>query len=295
MAGKVLITGGRGFLGQHLCRAFVQREWEVHATTRAVQEGDGQSPVEYHEGDMVDAAFAGRVLHRVQPDIVFHLAGSVGAGTALDLVLPTFHSHVTSAVNLMTHAATAGGPRIVLSGSLLEACKEVPASPYAAAKTVSTMYGRMFYLLYDAPVVVARPFMTFGPGQRFEKVLPYCIRCFAADDSPVLSSGEWKADWIFVSDVIDGFVRAGTAPGVEGCVFDFGRGELLSLRSIVGRIARLMGARVEPRFGARSDRPGEPERVADLELARKGLGWSPKVSLDDGLMQTIAAYTRGNG
>jgi nucleoside-diphosphate-sugar epimerase len=189
----------------------------------------------------------------VRPDIIFHLAGSVGAGPRLELVLPTYESLLSSSVNLLVVCAAQRCRRIILTGSLTEPSPEsrqpVPSSPYAAAKWASGAYARMFHSLYQLPVVIVRPFMTYGPGQAPTKVVPSVIRSLLASEAPELSSGRFRADWIYVSDVIDGFIKAATVAGVEGETFDLGTGTLLSVRAVVERIASIMSSEIEPRFG----------------------------------------------
>ena len=78
----------------------------------------------------------------------------------------------------------------------------VPSSPYAAAKAASGLYGLLFQHLYSVPVVMLRPFMTYGPGQKAHKVIPFTIQSMLKGKSPTLSSGTRPMDWIYVSDVI---------------------------------------------------------------------------------------------
>ena len=86
----------------------------------------------------------------------------------------------------------------------------IPSSPYAAAKWSATAYARMFHSLYQTPVVVLRPFMTYGPGQHETKIVPYVIDSLLQGKvRRHLSSGAWSADWVFVDDVIDGFLFGG--------------------------------------------------------------------------------------
>jgi len=109
-----------------------------------------------------------------------------------------------STVNLLTVAANIGCRRIVLLASLEEPepghTDAAPASPYAAAKWTSGTYGRMFHKLYQTPVVLVRPFMTYGPRQ---DVRP-CYHLLLQDQAPKPASGQRQVDWIYVDDVIEG-------------------------------------------------------------------------------------------
>ena len=100
------------------------------------------------------------------------------------------------------------------------------SSPYAAAKWAAAGYGRMFHSLYDTPVVILRPFMTYGPGQASTKLIPAVTLALLRASGPRLSSGRHRSDWVYISDVIEGFVAAATVPGIEGKTIDLGSGTL---------------------------------------------------------------------
>lgn len=243
-----------------------------------------------HELEATDASRCKSVISGIGPDVVYHLSGSVSARPDLELAEEALHSHVVSSHNLLMLASEAAFDRLVLCGSLTEAEDCIPSSPYSAAKSVVRLYSDMFHSLWDTPVVLARPFMTFGPGQRSEKVLPYVIRCLRAEHSPELSGGDWRADWIYIDDVIEGFYLMAGAPNIEGISLDLGRGKLIALREMVQTIADLMGSDVPLHFGARADRPDEPVRLANLGPAQTKLNWRPSVDLRQGLERTIASF-----
>lgn len=290
---RVLVTGGTGFLGTHLCRRLVASGAEVHATSRDDRPQDQQG-LWWWQADLADSKTAQQLLSEVRPDIVYHLAGSVTAVTHKELVLPTFHSLLTSTVNLLAAVTETGCRRLILCGSLHEpqAHQEEgkPGSPYAAAKWAASGYGRMFYALYGTPVVILRTYMTYGPGQDTEKLIPSVILSFEKGRSPSLSSGRWQADWIYVDDVIEGFIAAAERANIEGSTFDLGGGSLLSVRSVVEELARIMNPSVQPVFGALPDRPLEPVRIADVVRSERKLGWRASTSLGTGLCRTIEWY-----
>lgn len=290
---KVLITGGSGFIGRHLCRRMRNDGHQVHITSRRAIPADHSGPT-WHQADLADLAAARKVLASVEPDVVFHLAGQVGASPDLSLVLPTFQSLLMSTVNLLLAAKEIGCRRIVLSGSLTEPSPQgdlaTPHAPYAAAKWAAAGYGRMFHSLYDTPVVVLRPFMTYGPGQAHTKLVPSVTLSLLRRERPKLSSGRYSSDWVYVSDVIDGFVAAATIPGIEGKTIDLGSGYLVPMTDVVNRLVMIVGTDVRPEFGALPDRPGENTITANTSTAAKNLGWQATTSLDAGLRKTVDWY-----
>lgn len=288
-----LITGGSGFIGQHLCRRLCAEGQSVHATSRRSRANRPNGPV-WHEADLADLASARRLFAALKPEVVYHLAGAVGASPDLGLVAPTFTSLLTSTVNILVAASEAGCRRIVLTASLTEPLAAegaaTPRSPYAAAKWAASGYGRMFHELYGAPVVILRPFMTYGPGQALSKLIPTVTRSLLREEKPKLSSGKTSADWVYIDDVIDGFVAAGTAPAIEGATIDLGSGQLTRMSDLVGRLVRISGSKIEPEFGALPDRPNENTIAADRLLAEELLGWRPATPLETGLKHTVTWY-----
>jgi nucleoside-diphosphate-sugar epimerase len=290
---KVLVTGGRGFLGSHLCRRLLNCGVEVHATSRHPQ-SQQHTPVKWWQADLEDISAVRDLLATTKPDVIYHLAGSVGASPSLELVLPTFHSLLLSTVNLLTAVAETGCRRIILTGSLTEPhiaeTEPIPGSPYAASKWAANAYGRMFHELFATPCVTVRPFMTYGPGQDPRKIIPAVILSFLKGEAPRVSSGRWEADWVYVDDVIEGLLKVALVPKIDGATIDLGSGRLVSVQTIVEQLTGIVGNGLKPLFGALPDRPLEQVRVADIVDTHAKLGWKASTSLDDGLKQTVEWY-----
>ena len=291
---KVLVTGATGFIGTPLCSRLVENGANVYAVSRSSQDST-LGHLHWIQADLADVSSVRHIFDQVKPDIIFHFSGLSTAATGLELVIPTFQSLLASTVYLLASAANFGCSRFVLPGSLTEPAvgNFNSGSPYGAAKWASSIYGRMFFDLYNTPVVNIRPFMTYGPGQSLGKLVPYATLSALRGESPKLSSGEWKADWIYVDDVVAGFLAAGATPGIEGLTIDLGSGELTTIALVVQKIIDLTGHKVQPIFGAQPDRPFEQIRVADTKQAYATLGWQPTVSLTEGLERTISWLRAG--
>ena len=292
---RALVTGASGFLGSHLCRRLVAEGAEVHAVSRTQRPeptGDGSR---WWQCDAADAAAVHELVSRIKPDVVFHFGGMVTAGPDLRLVAPTFHSLLTSTVNVLTAVAQVGDGRVVLSGSLEEpmagaADALVPASPYAAAKLAAGAYARMFVKLYGTRVVTLRPYMTYGPGQNRRKIIPYTILSLLRREVPQLVRGDRALDWIYVDDVVEAFVQAAWRPGLEGLTLDVGMGTAVPIRDVADRLVRLIAPEVAPRYGAAADGLEPATRVADVAPTTAALGWRPTTSLERGLALTVDWY-----
>lgn len=290
---RILVTGASGFLGSHLCDRLC-RGAEVHAVSRTLR--TTENGLQWWQGDLSDIATVRSLLCTIKPEVIFHLSGNVTGARNLDLVLSTFDSLLITTVNLLTVAAEIKCRRIVLIGSLEEPepghTDAAPSSPYAAAKWACSAYGRMFHELYQVPVVIVRPFMTYGSGQDMRKIIPSVTLSLLQGQAPKLSSGQRQVDWIYVDDVIDGLLAAAQVSNVEGCTFDLGSGILIPIRAVVQQLVNLVGSGVEPLFGALPDRPLEQVRVANTDYSYAKLGWQPVTSLEKGLELTVDWYRK---
>lgn len=292
MAGRTaLVTGATGFIGSHLCNRLVQMGCEVHGVSRKAE--NRQAGVRYWLGDIVDFETVRNIVGTVKPEYVFHLAAEVTGERSLQVVLPTLRSNLTGTVNLLTAAAESQCRRIVHAGSLEEPdeAQMVPCSPYAAAKAASSGYAQMFHSLYRLPVVTARLFMVYGPGQRdSNKLIPYVTLCLLRGESPQLSSGGRPVDWIYVGDVVDGLLATAMSPKIEGTTVELGSGTLVTVRAMVEMLAAFVDSPAKPIFGARPDRPMERIRHAQLTATEAAISWRPEVSLREGLQKTVEWY-----
>ncbi|NJL28589.1 MAG: NAD(P)-dependent oxidoreductase [Thermoanaerobaculia bacterium] len=290
----VLLTGARGFIGSHLLARLGTLGAEVHAVSRTPPSVTAGAT--WHVLDLADAEAVDAVVGSLRPEIVYHLASHVFGARDLEMVLPTFRSNLASTVHLLTSVERAGGcRRFVLTGSLeepdVETPLEPPASPYAAAKAAASAYARMFHALYGTPVVLARLFMVYGPAQRdLKKLVPYVSLALAGGREIKLSSGLRPVDWVFVDDVVEGLVRSGVAPGLEGQRVDLGSGRLETIRGVVERLYEIAGASTPPPFGTLPDRPLEQVRAADADRTQEVLGWCPRTTLEEGLRATFEWY-----
>jgi nucleoside-diphosphate-sugar epimerase len=120
-------------------------------------------------------------------------------------------------------------------------------------------------------------------------LIPHVIHTLLNNENPKLSSGKWTTDWIYIDDVIDGLIAAAMAPGIEGTVIDLGTGVSTSVKEVVHKIHEIIDSSGEPIFGVLEDRTSEASSVADVDTAFTKLKWKAKISLDNGLNQTIKA------
>jgi UDP-glucose 4-epimerase len=290
---RLLVTGGSGFVGARLCRRALGQGAIVHAVSRQPQSAsDG---LRWERVDLTDYGAVRDLLLALRPDVVVHLASEVSGSRDRDLVLPMMQANLVAAVNVMLASADAECRRVVLAGSMEEPDLGDPGavaqSPYAVAKWATLAYARLFHALYELPVVHLRVFMVYGPGQRdLRKLVPYVTVSLLRGRAPKLTSGAREVDWVYVDDVVDAFLKAAAAPGLEGASLDIGSGELITARALVVRLSEVVGGDVDPEFGAIADRQLERVRVADPTTAAQAMGWRPRTPLDEGLERTVEFY-----
>ena len=297
LAGKTaLVTGASGFIGAATARRLREAGAVVHGVFRRAQPGTAACD-HWWQADLSDIAEVRALIATAEPDVVFHLAALVSGARGLDRVLPMLHTNLLAAVNLLVATTERSVERIVLAGSLEEPPPDsswaVPASPYAAAKLAAGAYARMCHALYGTPAVCLRLFMVYGPAQPDpSKLVPYVTHSLLRGEAPALSSGARPVDWVYVDDVVDALLAAAVADGLEGRTLDVGSGELVTVREVVERIARLVGTGITPGFGAVPERPMEQVRVANVAETAACLGWQARTSLEEGLSRTVEWYRR---
>ena len=289
---KVLITGATGFLGRVISVRLANHGAEVHGVSRTDRSSEPDAVVHWWRADLQDCADLERVWDQVQPSVVYHLAGEVNGAPSAELLIPTFHSLLTSTVNLLALAGKSSMTRLVLAGSLEEKDADdgdAPSmSPYAAAKSAASDYARMCHEVFGTRAVILRTFMSYGPGQPHWKIIPSTISSLLNGVPPRLSSGSRELDWVYVEDVADAFVDAAVAPGIEGMTLDVGSGHLTSIAQIVEDLVRLVDPSIRPVYGVLPDRPRRPPRIAEVAVTQRYLGWEPKTRLAEGLRRTVA-------
>jgi len=289
---RALVTGASGFVGSHLITELLARGAEVTAISRVAQSRAPRG-VTWVQADLERPGAAESIVDRARPEIVFHLASAVTGRRDLDLVAPTLQVNLVAGVRLMVAASRVGVERVVLAGSMEEpdlAAGEGPSSPYAAAKAAQTLYARFLHAVHGLPVVIARIFMVYGPGQKdLTKLVPYTILEGIEGRAAKLASCDRPIDWIFAEDVARGLATLAVAPGIDGESFDLGSGESVTVGEIAGRIAAELGAPA-PLAGCLPPRPLETVRRADVGRTFERTGFRPTVGLDQGLARTIVWY-----
>ncbi|AZO77560.1 MULTISPECIES: NAD(P)-dependent oxidoreductase [unclassified Bosea (in: a-proteobacteria)] len=288
---NTLVIGATGFIGSHLASALALHGSNVVCVSRNINNHDLliAANVTWDECDASKRADVERIISEHKPDIIYHLTSDSKGGRDINLIPDSLQNDLISTTNILLESARHRNIHVIMAGSFEEPGKddEFPYSPYAAAKSASTSYARMVSSLSGLEVSILRLMMVYGPRQKSYKVLPYVINKLQDGQLAELGSARRVLDWVYVDDVVDAFLRAGSLPWTSADPIDIGTGSLMKLRDCIEIIGDLMGRPELLSFGAIEDRALEREEPANIEPAQIKLGWKARTRFKDGIRATI--------
>ncbi len=305
----VLVTGADGFIGSHLTEALVRAGARVRAFCVYNSQGsrgwlDHLSPeiereIDFRLGDVRDARFVEASVQGT--DVVFHLAALIAIPYSYMATESFVDTNVRGTLHVLEAARRSGVQRLIQTSTsevygtpatlpIRETHPLQGQSPYAASKIAADKLCEAFHCSFDLPVVTLRPFNTFGPRKSARAVIPTILEQLMRGRTRVaLGSLDPRRDLTFVSDTVRGFLSAATAEGIEGRTIQLGTGRAESVRDIFEAACRALGVQAEVEQRPERVRPQRSEVMvlqSDPSLAAELLGWSPEVSLEEGLDRT---------
>ena len=302
-----LVTGGAGFIGSHLAEELLRRGDSVRVVDNLVtgrrSNLDHLKGIDFLEGDLADLSVAQRAADGC--DYVLHQAAIPSVPRSVKDPITSNRANVDGTLNVLVAARDAGVKRVVFAGSssaygntaTLPKHEEMPTrplSPYALQKVIGEEYLKMFTSLYGLETVTIRYFNVFGPRQDPSSPYSGVISVFATalldNRSPMIfGDGEQTRDFTYVSNVVDGVLRACEAPGASGEVINVATGGRISLNQLFRTMRRMIGSSVEPKYA--EPRAGDVrDSQADIAKAKRLLGYEPTVSCEDGLQRPVDWY-----
>lgn len=305
---SVLVTGAGGFIGSHLAERMVQEGARVRALVHYNALGgrgwlDGSpfaDQMEVLAGDITDRDSVRRAME--DQEIVFHLAALIAIPYSYRAPESYVRTNINGTLNVLQSARNLGTSCVVHTSTseVYGSAQYVPIdeqhplqgqSPYSASKIGADKMAEAFYRSFDVPVVTVRPFNTFGPRQSGRAVIPTIISQCLQQGEVHLGNLTATRDMNFVANTVDGFVRAAQTPAAIGQTVNLGSGREISIGDLAALIARLTGIDFDVESESDRLRPEKSEvnrLLADHTLATGLLGWTPRVSLEEGLEKTIS-------
>jgi NAD dependent epimerase/dehydratase len=306
---KVLVTGAGGFIGSHLVDALVRHGCQV----RAMLHYDARShrgnlefldpivlrEIEIINGDVVDPFF---VAHAVKGcEAVFHLAALIAIPHSYLAPASYVQTNVVGTLNVLEACRVHGVERLVHTSTsecygtalytpITEDHPLQGQSPYSASKIGADKLAESYYLSFNLPVAVLRPFNTYGPRQSARAVLPSILSQLLAGCRELhLGDTEPLRDMNFVGDTVDGFIRLAECDAASGQVVQVGTGRGVKVGELAELAMKIVGRNVPIVCDPMRVRPAKSEvrtLLCDPSKANRLLAWQPRVSLESGLEQT---------
>jgi UDP-glucose 4-epimerase len=304
---RVLVTGGGGFIGSNLVRGLLERGDEVRVLDNFAT--GNRANLEGLDLDVVEGELRSyeRVHNAVRGvEVVFHLGALGSVPRSVQDPLTSNAVNVDGTLNVLLAARDEGVRRVVFSSSssvygvrkelpVLESQPPDPLSPYGVAKLAAERYCVAFSRVYESfETVVLRYFNVFGPRQsphsQYAAVIPLFIAAITRGEPiTIQGDGEQSRDFTYVSNVVDGTIRAAHAPDANGRIFNVAASSPTTVNEVARLIGEILGKDVQKEFAP--PRTGDiRDSWADNQAAREALGWKPTVGLEEGLRLTVDAF-----
>jgi len=306
-----LITGGTGFIGSHIAEYILEKD----PNSRVILMSRGKAGTSMENIYYLFKKYRSRVkfikanirdYDKVKEsikvvDVVFHLAAQPNPDRSIIYPKETFETNITGTVNILEACLESSSVEKIVIQSSSEVYGEAiytpmdeshplnPTHPYSASKLAAERIAYSYYKTYGLPIVIARPFNTFGPRQRPPAVIPIFIERIL-ENKPIVIYGDGKQarDYVYVKDVIRGLFLL-LEKGKEGEIYNFATGRAVSILEIVEKIASLLNKELNIIYAP--PRPAEPKLLIGIyEKAKRELGWEPKYTFEEGLKETILYY-----
>jgi nucleoside-diphosphate-sugar epimerase len=299
-----LVTGGAGFIGSHLTEELVRRGHTVRVADNLItgkrRNLEHIRGVEFFEGDLADLAFATQAVAGME--YVLHQAAIPSVPRSVNDPITSHRANINATLNVLVAARDAGVKRLVFAGSSSEYgntptlpkredMPPSPLSPYALQKVMGTEYCRMFTRLYGFETVSIRYFNVFGPrqdpGSPYSGVISVFATALSEGRQPTIyGDGGQTRDFTYVTNVVDGVLRACEAPKAPGEAINVACGTRISLNELLRVMNEIVGTKLQAIY--KDERQGDvKDSQADITKARTLLGYTPIVALEEGLRHTL--------
>ncbi len=298
---RVLVTGGAGFIARALVPALIER---ADVTLLLLEEFGSGLPLPAPLGglrpsydvvyaDLRNYRLTARAVRQARPDRVIHLA-AVGVSDPFLSPNTAISHNVTGTLNLLRACFESDGLDVEQLIVARTPGERTAMNVYAASKAAAWAFCQMYARTSQWPIHGAMIFQAYGPDQLPHLLIPAALQAALAGEDFPMTSGNQEKDWIYIDDVVNGFLAVLDSALPAGETVELGGGRAVSVRDVVEQIYRVVGRGGRPLFGALPGRPGEePRQIADAARAAELTGWRAEVALAEGLGRMVARLTAG--
>ena len=290
---RLLITGATGFIGQQCVNRAAKSRFAVHAVARRPVE---YIEIPYHPVNLFDFRAVSEFLASVRPTHLLHLAWIATPGTYW--TSPENRTWVEASKHLMQEFAACGGKRAVITGTCIEydwqiggVCREFetptkPTSLYGQCKTELREWCTTYSKQAGLSLAWARLFFLYGPNEHPARLVASVARALLAGEKAECTAGTQVRDFLHTADLADALIAL-LESDMTGPI-NIGSGQAVSLKQVIETIGVVCDRPELIRLGARPTPPTEPPLlVPDVTRLREELGWKPRISLEQGLTDTV--------
>jgi dTDP-glucose 4,6-dehydratase len=305
MANKVLVTGGAGFVGSTLVRKLLDKNYQVtildDLSTGHSENLPKSKKLKLIEGDVRNFNLISKVI-RHYPYVV-HLASQAFIPFSYQMPLQVAEVNALGSINILTACKDSTVKRLVhISSSEVYGPAQYtpmnekhplhPYSTYSVAKAVADLWAQSFFWEHRLPVVILRPFNTFGPRESLPYFIPEMIRQSLKEPKIQVGNLETSRDFTYIEDTANAMVKALETENIEGEIINIGTGQAHKMEDILTLIKKETGAQEKPVVLDKNRlRPRDVEiLVTDNTKAKKTLGWKPTTTFEHGIQKTIKWY-----
>ena len=303
----VLITGGAGCVGSNLTRKIAElnaKKVIVLDNLSSAYEWNipDNDNIEFVQGDILDDAALKRVF-KENPDYVFHLAAHFANQNSVDNPEKDLMVNGIGILKVLQYAQLIGVERFVYSSSgcgVYGLDSKMPFeehdisinlhTPYQVTKLLGELYTNYFHNLYDLPIVNARFFNVFGPGEipgKYRNVIPnFFYWAMSGQALPITGDGSETRDWTYVEDIVDGLLAMGIKKEAIGEAINLGSGKDQRVIDMANKVNELAGNEEGIKFTPRRNWDAKTKLLSSIEKAERILDYKPKMKFEDGLENT---------
>lgn len=308
MKNKFLITGASGFIGSVLLRRLIKQKQEVHLILRKESRtwriDDLLDKVTIHISDLSNLNELNEIIQKVKPDIIYHLATN-GAYSSQKDANQIINTNILGTWNLLQACNSINYKLFVNTGSSSEygfkkfAMRETdivePASYYAVTKCAQTLLCSHIAKQENKPIVTIRPFSVYGPYEEPKRFIPTLMKALIFNEEMNLVDPNIARDYIYIDDMVDAYLKIDELINNSGEYFNIGTGIQSTIKETVNIAKKVTGKTAKFKWGKMENRNWDTNNwVADISKARQLLNWTPKITLEKGIMLTWNWFQTNN-